>query len=88
MKYLQKVKVTLQEGKASKEKVGKIIAVVDGVADRMVIDGENLLKLKKNGVFTVYEEAKKADKVAQDRKDGKPDPKAKPAAKTAKTEVK
>lgn len=71
MKYLQKVTKTLKEGKVEKEDKGEIKAVVDSVADNLVIDGEQAVKAKVNGIVTVYEEVKKADKVAQDKKSGK-----------------
>lgn len=71
MKYLQKVTKTLKEGKVEKEDKGSIIAVVDSVGDNLIIDGEQALKAKKDGVITVYEETTKAAKVAQEKKAGR-----------------
>lgn len=71
MKYLQKVTKTLKAGKVEKEERGEIKAVADSIADNLVIDGEQAVKAKSDGVITVYEEVKKADKVAQDKKSGK-----------------
>jgi len=84
MKYLQKAKVTLKEGKVSKTEKGEIISVIDSVGDNLVIDGENLLKTKSNGTFEVYQEVKEADKVAQDKKAKKPNPKEKQVVKEEK----
>lgn len=74
MKYIQKVKVKSDNGKISKEPVSEIKAVVESIADNLVIDGENSIKkLPKTGVeiLTVWEEKTEKEKVKQDIDSGK-----------------
>lgn len=82
MQQIQKFKVVVNNGKVAKEEaLTEPRNVVDSVADNLVIDGENTLKMaaeaKKTMTLTLWKEVvKETPKPAPVKKGGRPPKKA------------